>query len=66
MSTHGLSLADELELAERLGICPKEVYLVAAVAGSAELGRAAAPKCCGSADRRRSNRRLDEELLEPA
>ena len=29
------------ELAERLGMCPKHVRLVAAVAGSAELGRSA-------------------------
>ncbi len=41
LSTHGLSIADELELAERLGMCPKHVRLVAAVVGSAELGHPA-------------------------
>ncbi len=39
LSTHGLSVADELELARRLGICPKDVRLVAAIAGSVEVGR---------------------------
>ncbi len=41
LSTHGLSVADELELAQRLGLCPKDVWLVAAVAGSEEVGRSA-------------------------
>ena len=41
LSTHGLSVADELELARRLGVCPKIVRLVAAVAGSVEVGRPA-------------------------
>jgi hydrogenase maturation protease len=41
LSTHGLSVADELELARRLGICPKEVRLVAVVAGSMEIGHPA-------------------------
>ena len=41
LSTHGLSVADELELARRLGICPQDVWLVAAVAGSVEVGRSA-------------------------
>ena len=39
LSTHGLSVADELDLAERLGICPSQVWLVAAVAGSVEVGQ---------------------------
>jgi Ni,Fe-hydrogenase maturation factor len=39
LSTHGLALADELGLAERLGICPKEVWLVAVIADSVEVGR---------------------------
>jgi len=39
LSTHGLSVADELELAQRLGICPSHVRLVAVVAGSVEVGR---------------------------
>jgi len=38
LSTHGLSLADELELAQRLGICPGIVRLVAVVAGSVDVG----------------------------
>jgi hypothetical protein len=42
LSTHGLSAADELELARRLDMCPKIVWLVAAVAGSVEVGHAAA------------------------
>jgi hydrogenase maturation protease len=42
LSTHGLSVADELALAQRLGLCPKSVWLVAAVAGSVEVGRSAA------------------------
>jgi hydrogenase maturation protease len=41
LSTHGLSVADELELARRLGMCPQNVRLVAAVAGSVEVGRSA-------------------------
>jgi hydrogenase maturation protease len=41
LSTHGLSLADEIELAERLGLCPGHVHLVAAIAGSVEFGRPA-------------------------
>jgi hydrogenase maturation protease len=40
LSTHGLSVPDELELARRLGLCPKDVRLMAAVAGSVEIG------CC--------------------
>jgi Ni,Fe-hydrogenase maturation factor len=38
LSTHGLSLADELELARRLGIGPSDVWLVAVVAGSVAVG----------------------------
>jgi hydrogenase maturation protease len=41
LSTHGLSVADELALARRLGLCPKVVRLVAVVAGSVEVGRPA-------------------------
>jgi hydrogenase maturation protease len=41
LSTHGLSLAAEIELAERLGLCPEHVHLVAVIAGSFELGRPA-------------------------
>ena len=41
LSTHGLAVADELELARRLGMCPPDVRLVAAVAGSVEVGRCA-------------------------
>ena len=41
LSTHGLAVADELELARRLGICPQEVRLVAVVAESVEVGRPA-------------------------
>lgn len=41
LSTHGLSVADELALAQRLDLCPKIVWLVAAVAGSVEVGRSA-------------------------
>ncbi|MHB8862124.1 MAG: hydrogenase maturation protease [Pirellulaceae bacterium] len=41
LSTHGLSVADELELARRLEICPQVVWLVAAVAGCLEIGRSA-------------------------
>lgn len=39
LSSHGLSVADELELARQLGTCPKDVWLVAAVANSVEVGR---------------------------
>jgi Ni,Fe-hydrogenase maturation factor len=39
LSTHGLSVADEIKLAERLGTCPKHVWLVAVVADSVEVGR---------------------------
>jgi hydrogenase maturation protease len=39
LSTHGLSIADELELAERLGMCPQDVRLVAVVAGTVEVGQ---------------------------
>jgi Ni,Fe-hydrogenase maturation factor len=39
MSSHGLAIADELGLARKLGICPREVRLVAAVALSVEIGR---------------------------
>jgi hydrogenase maturation protease len=39
LSTHGLSVADELALAQRLGLCPKHVRLVAVVAASIEVGR---------------------------
>jgi hydrogenase maturation protease len=38
LSTHGLSVADEIELARRLGTCPKEVWLVAVAAGSVKVG----------------------------
>jgi hydrogenase maturation protease len=41
LSTHGLSVADELALAERLDIYRGEVRLVAAVVESVELGIAA-------------------------
>ena len=41
LSTHGLSVADELELARRLGLIPEHVRLVAVVAGSVEVGRPA-------------------------
>jgi hydrogenase maturation protease len=39
LSTHGLSVADEIELARRLDLCPEEVRLVAVAAGSVEVGR---------------------------
>ncbi len=40
LSAHGLAtVADELEFARRLGMCPPDVRLVAAVAGSLEVGR---------------------------
>ena len=42
LSTHGLAVTDELELARRLGICPNDVWLVAVVADSVEVGHAAA------------------------
>jgi hydrogenase maturation protease len=32
LSTHGLSVAQEIELAQRLGLCPEEVRLVAVAA----------------------------------
>ena len=41
LSTHGLSVADELGLARRLGMCPEDVWLVAVVAESLEIGRPA-------------------------
>ena len=41
LSTHGLSVADELELAQRLGMFPKNVRLMAVAAGSVEIGRSA-------------------------
>jgi hydrogenase maturation protease len=41
LSSHGLSIADELELARRLGICPQDVRLVAAAARSFDIGRSA-------------------------
>jgi hydrogenase maturation protease len=47
LSSHGLSVADELELARRLGLCPKNVRLVAAVAGSVEVGRPASDAVAG-------------------
>jgi hydrogenase maturation protease len=40
LSTHGLSVADELDLARRLEMCPRHVWLVAVVAASVEVGRA--------------------------
>ena len=39
LSTHGLSVADELELAKQLGLCPEQVRLVAVIADSVEIGR---------------------------
>ena len=39
LSTHGLSVADELALAQQLGLCPAEVRLIAAIVGSVEVGR---------------------------
>jgi hydrogenase maturation protease len=41
LSTHGLSVADELELARQLDLCPQIVRLVAVAAGSVEVGRSA-------------------------
>jgi hydrogenase maturation protease len=41
LSTHGLSVADELQLARRLGICPDMVRLLAAAAGLVEIGQPA-------------------------
>jgi Ni,Fe-hydrogenase maturation factor len=39
LSTHGLSVADEIRLAKQLDLCPSEVRLVAVVAESVEVGR---------------------------
>ncbi len=39
LSSHGLSIAHELELAERLGILPPRIHLLAAEAASTELGQ---------------------------
>ena len=47
LSTHGLAIADELELARRLGICPGDVRLVAVVAESVEVGRSASDAVLG-------------------
>ena len=39
LSTHGLSVADELHLAKQLDLCPRQVRLVAVVVQSVEVGR---------------------------
>lgn len=41
LSSHGLSMADQLELATGLGMLPARVHLVAMTLGSAELGQPA-------------------------
>jgi len=39
ISSHGLSLADDLVLADRLGMLPKQVRLIACFIGSAQIGQ---------------------------
>ncbi len=43
LSTHGLSIADQLELARRLGMLPPVVRLIAAPVTTVALGRPATP-----------------------
>ena len=63
LSTHGLSVADELALAQRLGISPKDVRLVAVVAGSVEIGRTPSHEVLRQVPRSgKSNRRLGKEV----
>lgn len=38
LSTHGLSVAAELRLAQQLGLCPPQVRLVAVVAAAVQIG----------------------------
>ncbi len=44
LSSHGFSLADDLQLAQRIGCAPERCVLIAAVAESTEIGRAPTPR----------------------
>ncbi len=46
LSTHGLSIADQIELAQRLGICPPLVWLVACTVSDVGVGQAMHPAVC--------------------